>query len=236
MKTGFEDGTTVAVVGEAVAGEAAKIKKQINDIIHGVNKSTFTLAELLHEVKVKQYYAPKFETFGQYARSLDLKVSKSYYLVRIIENMLIAGVSKETYEPVGIAKLRVISKLDPTSDFEGKSMTTYIKGLVETAKDVEMDTLKEAVAHLQGQTGDEARVWFNINVGKSARDNVILPAIELAKKNLGTVATVDGEPQDASDGRALEIICAAFLADEANNGTPQPVAIDPVTQADGFTE
>lgn len=222
------------VIGEVKAGEASKVRKQITEIIQGVNKSTFTLAELLHSVKANNYYSKwNFNTFGEYARSLDLKVSKSYYLVRIIENMMIAGVPKETYEPVGIAKLRVISKLDPLAEFEGKPMAQFIKGLTETAKDVEMETLKEAVAHLQGQVGDEARVWLNVNVGKSQRDDVILPAIELAKKNIGTVSEDDdGMAQDASDGRALEIICAAFLADTANGGAPL-VEIVPVPQADG---
>lgn len=213
-----------AIVGEAKAGEASKIKKQITEIIQGVNKSTFTLAELLHEVKAKQYYTKwGHETFGQFAHSLDLKVSKSYYLVKIIENMLIAGVPKETYEPVGIAKLRIISKLDPTATYDGKPMTAYIKSLTETAKEVEMDTLKEAVAHLQGQTGDEAIVWLNVAVNKAARDKVIKPAIELAKQNIGTVSQdEDGNAKDASDGRALEIISAAFLADTDNGYNPQP--------------
>ena len=66
------------IVGEAVAGQAAKVKKQINEIIKGVNTSTFTLAELLHEAKAKQYYlAWGHDTFGQYAKSLDLKVTKA---------------------------------------------------------------------------------------------------------------------------------------------------------------
>jgi hypothetical protein len=225
------------IIGEAVAGEAQKIRKQINAIINGVNKSTFTLAELLHKVKVTPTLRPE-QTFGEYAKGLELKISKSYYLVRIIDNMLISGVPKEIYEPVGIAKLRVISKLDPLAEFEGKPMTQFIKGLVETATSVEINTLKEAVAHLQGQTGDEARVWLNISVGKSQRDNVILPAIENAKKLLGSVATnAEGEPQDASDGRALEIICAAFLADKDNDYEPlAPVTIVSISQADGVGE
>lgn len=211
-----------AIVGEVIAGEAAKVKKQINEIIAGVNKSTFTLAELLHKVKSHQYYAKwNFETFGQYAKSLDLKSTKSYYLVRIIENMMIAGVPKEVYEPVGIAKLRVIAKLNPTEKFEDKPMVKYIKSLTETAKDVDIKTLKEAVAHLQGQTGEEERVWLNVSVSKSQR-KVIEGALELARKNLGTVGQEsDGTAKDSSDGRCLEIIAAAFNADAENNGGAQ---------------
>ena len=208
-----------AIVGEAVAGEAAKVKKKINEIISGVSKSTFTLAELLHEVKSKQFYTKwNFDTFRAYAKSLDLKVSKSYYLVRIIENMTIAGVPKEVYEPVGIAKLRVIAKLEPTETFEGKPMAAYIKSLTETAKDVEIETLEEAVAHLQGKVGEEERTWLNISVSKSQKQ-VIESAFELARKNLGTVGQdSDGVAKDSSDGRCLEIIAAAFNSDAENGG------------------
>jgi len=68
-----------AVIGEAIAGQAAKVRIQIDNLIAGVNTSTFDLAELLHEAKAQQYYiAWGHDTFGQYAKSLDLKVSKSY--------------------------------------------------------------------------------------------------------------------------------------------------------------
>src|ERR1700676_3599784 len=139
-------GAGAVIVGEAVAGEAAKVRKQIKDIIAGVNKSTFTLARLLHKVKTNHYFSE--ETFGQYAKTLDLKTTKAYYLVRIIDSMIISGVPENVYEPVGIAKLRVIAKLEPTEEYQGKPGATYIKALTETASEVEMETLKEAVAHL----------------------------------------------------------------------------------------
>jgi len=203
-----------AIVGEAVAGASSKVRKQINEIIKGVNKSTFTLAELLHEVKSKNFYAGwGHETFGAYVKTLDLKTSKAYYLVRIVENMMIAGVPKEVYEPVGIAKLRVISKLDPTKEYQGKPGTAFIKALTETAKEVEMETLKEAVDHLQGNTGENAIVWLNVAVNKSARDLVIMPAIEDMRKEIGTVGQeTDGTAKDSSDGRCLELICAERLS------------------------
>ncbi|PWT76397.1 MAG: hypothetical protein C5B59_06640 [Bacteroidetes bacterium] len=208
------------IVGEAVAGEAAKVRKQIKEIIAGVNKSQFTLAKLLHKVKTGKLYNE--DTFASYIKTLDLKTTKAYYLVRIVESMQLAGVPEEVYEPVGIAKLRVITKIEPTEEYQGKPGTAYIKAMTETAKEVEMDTLKEAVDHLQGKTGDNAIVWLNVALNKSARDNVVNPAIELAKKNLGTVAQdAEGNAVDSSDGRCLEIICAAFLADTQNTGGEQ---------------
>jgi hypothetical protein len=213
------------VVGEAVAGQAAKVRTQIDTLIAGVNTSTFDLAELLHEAKSQQYYiAWGHDTFGQYAKSLDLKVSKSYYLVRIVENMQAAGLTREQYEPLGIAKLRVISKVDLIEDgkpvmYNDLPMTDYIYELVRTmAKDMSLEDVTQVIEQLQGKTGDDTMVWLNISMKKAARDNVVLPAIEVAKLHLGTSGVdADGKAKDASDGRAVEVICADFMSDPNNN-------------------
>jgi len=216
---------TPTIIGEAVAGQAAKIFTEINNLIAGVNTSTFDLAERLHEVKVNQYYITLgHETFGSYAKSLDLKVSKSYYLVRIVENMTTAGLARAQYEPLGIAKLRVISKVnlienDELVMYNDLPMIDYIhEWVTSTAKDMSLKDVEQVVDKLQGKTGDEAMVWLNISLKKTARDNTVLPAIETAKLHLGTSGTdADGKAIDASDGRALEIICADFMSDPANN-------------------
>lgn len=203
-----------AIVGEAVAGQAAKVRSQINSIIKGVNTSTFDLAELLHEVKTKAYYAPEFETFGQYAESLEMKPSKSYYLVRIVENMGVAGIPRTEYEKVGIAKLRAISKIEPTDPGAAEK----IKALVSGAASMDLEEVNQSVAESKGLTGDDAMVWMNITLKKAARDEVIKPALALAKKNIGTVGKdSEGMAVDASDGAALEMVCADFLSDP-NNG------------------
>jgi len=77
------------------------------------------------------------------------------------------------------------------------------------------EELNEAVDELLGAVGDDAMCWLNIHVKKLSRENVIKPAIERARKHIGSVATDEntGEALDASEGAALEVICANFLAD-----------------------
>jgi hypothetical protein len=77
------------------------------------------------------------------------------------------------------------------------------------------EELNEAVDELLGEVGDDAMCWLNIHVKKLSRENVIKPAIERARKHIGSVATDEntGEAVDASEGAALEVICANFLAD-----------------------
>ena len=58
-----------AFVGEAVAGEAAATLKLVKSLVKGISVNTFDLAEALHKVKSHKFYAPKHNTFGEYAKS-----------------------------------------------------------------------------------------------------------------------------------------------------------------------
>lgn len=201
------------IVGEAVAGQAKKTLKQINELIKGVNTSTFDLAEKLYAVKKNAWYASDYDSFGDYAKGLDLKVSKSYYLVKIVEAMTYAGVPRAEYELLGIAKLRTISRINLAEP----GAVEKIKALVSGAATKDLEEVAQDVAAAQGLTGEDAMVWLNITLKKAARDEVVKPALEMAKKQIGSVGVdEDGNAKDASDGAALESICGDFLADPNN--------------------
>jgi hypothetical protein len=214
------------IVGEAIAGQSKQILSQIDALIAGVNTSTFDLAELLHKVKKNALYAPENESFGEYAKGLDLKVSKSYYLVRIVEAMDFAGIPRSIYEPVGLAKLRVISRMKFDGPNAVENPVEKLQALVETAPTLSLEELGQQIAQAQGLTGDDAMVWINITLKKAARDEVVKPALDLAKKNIGSVGKdEDGMSKDASDGAALEAVCADFLSDP-NNFYEEPTSMD----------
>jgi hypothetical protein len=114
-----------------------------------------------------------------------------------------------------------------------------IRELTLKATDMTLEEVQFEVDTILGLTEDESMVWLNIRCKKSAREDVIKPALALAKKHLGTkpaegVEGEEGQQKDESDGRALEMICANFLADpnyaidevaapkpETANGTPE---------------
>ena len=220
--------TVPAVVGEAVAGQATKVLAQIYDIIKDTNKHTFNLGELLYEVKKNKYYLKLgFDTFSSYGKSLDLRITKLYYLSKIAETAEGVGIPRSVYEPVGTAKLRLISKID-LFDKDGKAvmygdltMAECVKGLFEKAKDLSLEEVQQVVEKLRGKTGDDAIVWLNIGITKAARE-IVRQAIELMKLNIGTVGQdEDGKHVDASDGRAIELICADYLS-----GAPETKTIE----------
>jgi hypothetical protein len=217
------------IVGEAVAGEAAATLAEIKKLVKGLSVNTFDLAEKLHKVKKNKFYAPKYNTFGEYAKTLDLKLSKSYYLVKLVEIMESAYVPRSVYEPVGIAKLRIISRLathnpDGTPKIysgmvnDGTNCTgvELVKAIMENATTGTPEQIEALVRKANGQVGDNAPEWENIpmTAGQRAKWQ---EAISLAKKNIGSVGKdEDGQYKDASVGACAEVIAVSYLQDPNN--------------------
>jgi hypothetical protein len=219
------------IVGEQEAGAAAKARNQLNKLIKGLSGSTFDVMDLAYDIKSNGYFKPKYNTFAEYGKTLDLKLSKLYYLVKIREVMNAAGVSRETYEPIGLSKLRAISRLDPNVQYEGYDSTAEVVGnLIEQAAETSLEEIKSEVAKIQGLTGDDSFIWLNVKLKHSARE-VVRKAITVAKKEIGSVSKDDeGISKDASDGAALEVIALDFLSghpydgEEAKDETPLPTS------------
>ena len=217
----------IPIVGEVEAGRAARIKKDVLKLIKGVSASSFDLADLLYEIKSNNFHAGYgFTSFSQYLKSLSeqgLKYSRAYYLYRVAENGASAGLKREEYEPVGLTKLRLISRLKPAGEFNGVPMVMIIRELTLKALTMTPEEVSFEVDTILGLTDDESMVWVNLKVKKSAREDVIKPAIALAKKHCPESQLVDesGVVTEMSDGAAVEVICANFLADPNFNTEPQ---------------
>ena len=216
------------IVGEVEAGRAAKVRREVNKLIKATNASTFDLAELLLEMKENQYYSPEFESFSKYAKSLDLRYTKSYYLVAIATLMRGADIPRSIYEPIGLGKLRVISKLKLEGEFRGVPMPLVIRELTDKATHMSLEEVQLEVDTILGLVADESLVWLNIHLKKLARDNAVKPALALAKKHMpeSQKKDDDGNFVDPGDGAALEMICANFLADPNYNPTEEQSAAE----------
>ena len=211
------------IVGEAEAGRAARIKKDVLKLIKGVSASSFDLADLLYEIKSNNFDVGYGHTsFSQYLKSLSeqgMKYSKAYYLFRITENGASAGLKRAEYEPVGLTKLRLISRLKPAGEFNGTPMPLIIRELTLKAINMKPEEVQFEVDTIMGQTDDDSMVWINFKVKKSAREDVIKPALALIKKNCPESQLVDedGNVTEMSDGAALEMMAANLLADPNYN-------------------
>jgi len=210
------------IVGEKVAGEAAKVRKQLEQLIKKVNSSAFDIAELLHTIKKNGYYEG-FTTFQEYVKTLEIKPRKAQYLRRIAEVMEIMTIARDKYEPLGVAKLREITSLDVGGTWinpetkEETPIKAFVQGFIDKGKDMPLEEIKNHVKTLKGLIGEDAMAWLHLYMKEQAIDKVVRPAMELAKAQIGSVGKDDeGVSKDASDGAAIESICGAFLADPAN--------------------
>lgn len=215
------------IVGEAVAGESAKLKQKLESLILTANRSNFDIAETLYAIKKKGFYAP-FTTFREYCASLAIKPRKSQYLTRMVEIMEIVGISREKYEPLGMSRLREITSLNPVEiwqnpvSLEKTPMKEFIKGFVEyrteTGDFIDPKDLARNVRTLKGFVGENDFVVFPMSFQRSTLDNVVLPALELAKAHIGSVSKDDeGISQDASNSTAAARIFADYLSDPTND-------------------
>ena len=218
-----------AIIGEAVAGQAAKraaaVKIELEHLNTLVLDSTFDIAELLAEVKGGGYYgAWGYESFYDYVEQvLDIKMSKARYLVRIVNISKMLNIPRTVYETVKITKLREIFSLEPHDFYynpdtnHNEPLSDHIKRLVDVANEMSLKEIVEEVKRLKGLVGDDELVWLNTCVKRAVRDNVILPARELARKRLGSQGKdTEGDTVEYSDGACEEVIHAEFLADPNN--------------------
>src|SRR5271166_424183 len=184
------------IVGEAVSGEAAVVRTTLVRLIKQVNTNTFDIAELLHKAKAKHLYTEP--TFAEYAATFDIKVRRAQYLERIADVMEQSNIPREEYEPLGITKLRVITRLDPAAMYtnpltnDTAPMADYVVGLVELATqnpDKTAEDLEQSVRILLGETGEHDMTWLNIRLPRIVMENTITPALEKAAINIGTIKT-----------------------------------------------
>lgn len=204
-----------AIVGEVEAGRAGKVRREINKLISSVNSNTFDLAERLTEVKENQYYTGwGFESYSKYAKSIEgLKYTKAFYLVAIVQLMKGCAFNRDEYEPIGLGKLRAISRLKLEGEFNGIPMPMVIRELVLKASTMSLEEVNLQVDTILGLTEDESMVWINIHLKKIARDNVVKVAFDLIRKHIPQTEGDDGVKKDASDGACLEMMAANILAD-----------------------
>jgi hypothetical protein len=231
--------TEQVIVGEVEAGRGARVKNEVRKLIKGVSSSSFDLADLLYEVKSNNYHVGYGHTsFSQYLKSLaeiGMKYSKGYYLYRITENGASAGLTRAEYEPVGLTKLRLISRLKPAGEFNGTPMSLIIRELTLKAVNMTPEEVQFEVDTIMGQTEDDSLVWINFKVKKSAREDVIKPALALIKKNCPESQLVDddGNVTEMSDGAALEMMAANTLADPNFNTEQTDESLSVAETADG---
>ena len=228
----------VVMVGEQVAGRAARVRAKLKDLTSDVKASTFDMADLLLEAQEHNYAAAwGFASTYEYGKEeLGLKRRKIEYLTRITKVCRQVGLKREKYEPSGISKLREITTLNPEGSYwnvtehVSESLDEHIVRLILDSDKMTVDQVKEEVLRLKGRTGADRPVLRTTSYPKSVWENVIKPARELARQLLGSAGRDDeGNAKEYSDGACDEVIYAAFLADLNNQPEPMELPYEEVS-------
>ena len=232
----------VVIIGEAIAGQSAALRKHMGVLAQDLQRNTFDLAEDFALAQESHCYLEwGFASLGEYASTeLGIKSRKSQYLSRVIKVMRACGVQRSDFEPVGITKLRSITSLDPETTYfnqetkQHEDMAEHITALVAEAVELSTKEVEERVAHLKGMDGPNAMLTKSYSVTKSCYEDVIQPCYESIRKRLGSAGRDDtGQAMEYSDGAVIECLAAEYNADPRNymeetnelgtEGTPIPV-------------
>lgn len=219
--------TPPAIYGDAVAGDAARTRSALESLIENVNKSNFDIADLCYKIKSRGHYAP-YATFQEYSKTLNLKARKIQYLTRMAEVMDQVGITRAQYEPLGIAKLREVTSLEPgqvwiNPDTKAETpIKEFIIGFVNQGADISLEDIKLHVRTLKGFVGENDLVWRNICFTRLVAEQVFDPAVEMTRNRLGSVGKDDeGMSKDASEAACVEVWAVEYMNDPANNVLPE---------------
>ena len=214
-----------AIHGEAIAGRAATVRKELSRMVASMAISTFDVIALLVEVQENSYASQwGFTSVIEYGqKELKLKKRKIQYLARIGRVAKAVGLTRSQYERAGVTKLREITTLNPEGTYWNKEekvsepLADHIVRLILDSDELTVEQVKEEVLRLQGRTGPDRPVTRSYTVPQSVEDKVIKVAVEKARMLLGSAKRdAEGNAEDYSVGVCLEVICATFNADPNN--------------------
>ena len=222
------------IVGEQQAGHSASIRKQLMLTAENQKELTFDLAELLYIAKQEGLYRQwGYHSIGEYGEiELDLKYRKTQYLCRVIEVMKAVNIERKEYEPIGITKLREITRLDPTGTWFNEeteileNLSEHIQRLMKEAENLTATKIANEVNRLLGLTAGNSIVIRSYNCTQDAYEKVIKPGMEIIRRKYGDAGRdEEGRALEISDGRCIELAFAEVLSDP-NNDVPAGIAVE----------
>lgn len=214
------------IVGEAVAGQSAALRKHMRVLAGDLIRHTFDLAEAFAAAQeTKCYHEWGFASLPEYAElELGIKQRRAQYLARIVRVCRACGIKRTDYEPAGVTNLRVITMLDPDSTYFNREekkhepMVEHIVRLIAEAPELSTKEVDNEVQRLMGNTGENAMITRMYRVTVSAYENTILRAFEAMRRHMGSAGREDdtGKAKEHSDGKVIENLCAEYNADPRN--------------------
>lgn len=224
-----------AIHGEAKAGESAKLRQQLMMLKQNIDEDTFDLAFALYRAKIGGAYREwGFKSIVEYGREeLDLKARRTQYLVRIAEVTTALEIPRNTFEAVGVSKMRVICRLDPAGTFYNEKdkvnepLSQHIQWLMRASHTTTVAKLNLEVDRLMGMTGGNRMTPRTFAFTEDAWA-VIEEAVEKTRKIMGSSGKdLEGIATEYSVAKCVEMWAANFLADPNFDDEPVHIPVEP---------
>lgn len=174
---------------------------------------TLDFGEALVYAADNECYRDKgYDNFEAYAKeNLKLGSRNIYYVMKIVREAKRLGITRNQLRLVGVSNLRQVLGSNLTDKQKLVLLENCVSGLSTTE-------CKAAVKALEGKIPTEAPVkdelltWMNIKILRAAKEDTVKPAFDKVRRLYGDAHKIFGVPQDISDGKALEMICADYLS------------------------
>lgn len=196
----------------APSTRAFEVLDKIQAIRNNVEDCFLDLCYLLDEALENEYHLTygysNFADWVEEGSGLDMSARQARYLINIARKSRELGVDREQMKRIGVSKLKEIFTLNPSDDGE------TIRGLLAAAEEDSVDTVRTKAR--KARTGDTTTAaYITLKLEEGVKD-VFDEAVELARKNYGSTVNDHDEIVDISVSRAVELICASYLADVNN--------------------
>jgi hypothetical protein len=196
-----------------VLDRATAVQEQLRSLKGEINNNFFELCDLLSEAHAGAYHTLYgFSQFGDWIEQgsgLDLSARQGFYYVQIAKKARQLGLTREDLLKSGISKLKKIFSLDPLE------FGDEIKQLLAAGETESLSVIEAKVQALRKQAGKPSYKTLHIRIEADV-EPIVDEAFELARRNYGSIVQ-DGEIDDVSDGKCLELISAEYIQDPNNH-------------------
>ena len=206
------------------------VRKKIAEIKKSMSGHFFELGDLLKETRDGGYHMTwGFANFGEWldTSGLDMSERAAYYLIKIVELGAALNIPREKLEQVKISKLREIASLDFVKD--AKKIRKLVDSCIpdKDGNEMSLEDVRQNVAKVKaGDDKLDVFVFMTIKVTKSCKEEVIDPAIEMARAEYGDTLKADGEGGEITPCRAIEMILANYMAGDHGEREEEPLPVE----------
>jgi hypothetical protein len=192
---------------------ATEVAERLTALSASMENGFLEVCDLLLEAHEGQYHSVygygRFTDWVVEGSGLDCGARMAGYFVQIAKKARQLGLTREDLTKIRISKLKMIFSLDPLE--HGEEMRQYLIA----AQTEPLSSIEDKVRALRKQAGKPNYVTKHIKIEADV-EPIVDEAFELARRNYGSIVQ-DGEIDDVSDGKCLELISAEYIQDPNNH-------------------